>query len=163
MSLSQSAKVNFTDPSSDAYARFISANGTVVTLTSATQKVLLQYVMQYTCTFGNQFTNQVIAATLGRGNTSTPTTAYVNLANGVKFNAFGGEVFAAITNSDASTLATSLSQRFVAAALPIGTINMVTVDQPGAGTFYYAARVATSADQVVAVRNSYLVPTVVGA
>ena len=135
-------------------ARFIVTNGEAVNVTSS-QKVHIQFVMQFINTVGGQN----VGATIGRGTTSTVSTSYINLANGIDF------LTTDLTNTNTvptiANLDTGLSQMWYVNANETSTIHMNVIDQPGSGTFYYAVRVRCILSSTFYIRNSYFIITVI--
>ena len=155
VSTSKTASIVYTDPGNSNTARFIVSNGQSVVLTSSSQKVQVQFVMQ----FANTVSAHNVGATIGRGTTLAVSTAYINLANNIAFSTTDLQ----ITNTLATigNLDTSLAQQWYANNNETATIIMNTIDQPGIGTFYYAVRVNCIFSSQFYIRNSYFVISII--
>ena len=98
----------------------------------------------------------LVAATIGRGTSSTPSTSYINLANNTAFSTTD----LSVTNEVATVnnLNTSLEQQWYPNSNESAKMDLNVLDQPGAGTFYYAVRVncILSSTFILEIRTSYL-------
>ena len=146
----ESAPITYEDTANSNAARFIVANGQAVTV-AANQTVQLQFVLQFASTSGGQN----VGATIGRGTTSGVDTSYINLANGVAFSST--DLMIMNTIATVGNLDTGLSQTWYPSANEAATVHLNALDQPGAGTHYYAVRVRCILSSRFYVRNSYFI------
>jgi hypothetical protein len=99
-----------------------------------------------------------VGATIGRGTTSAVSTSYINLANDISFSTTDLTITSGSGN--VKDLNTGLSQMWYPNANETSTINMETLDNPGAGIWYYAVRINCILSSKFYIRNSYFIFTI---
>lgn len=92
-----------------------------------------QQQVQFSCLFSH-IGGGVYALTIGRGTSAAPDTSFVNLANGIAFSDVELSIYSV------NDLDTSLWVSYHANTNAPQTAHASFLDQPGAGTWHYAAR-----------------------